>query len=571
MKRIATGVALLLLTTLLTGLAITLLWPADRPSQAAPAPPVGYLRVATEPPAATVTIDGQPWIAPPEIPAGSHTITLSAPGYEPVEYRLKVQPGQTVTLRGALLDTAPPDLAMEASPTLPAEGEVITVILELTDPGSGLAALDFAVDGEPLHTETMTGHPADRLELQIAALATGLHKIEARVTDAAGNSATAEIYVDVQPPAPTGPAVDLAALELPPPGQTVTAAESIPARPPSPAPTAPAAVQVVPTPISRAALYTETILIPTYGYTAALDHSGPRPRLDASRLTPPQPRPYRALILENDALRLVLLPELGGRLYQITDKATGEQLLYNNPVIKPTRWGPEDMNWWLAAGGIEWAYPVHEHGYAWAANWQYETAEGDEGVTVALRHTDEPTGLQAQVELFLPVQGRYFTLAPAVTNTGDSPAGAQLWLNAAFPAGPGQRLDFPAAQVKVHSAGEPEGLQPRQALAWQPELAGWGRWRTWFGAFAAPAGEGSLTVQGDGTTAALRRSFNPAEAPGLKFFTWGPDGPTGEWDGDPYFEVWGGLTADFDTYTNLRPGETRGWQEMWSVIDVEQD
>jgi len=567
-RKIIIGSLLFTLSTLLAGAVSLAWWPASQPpSQAAPAQ-VGYLRVETIPPAVEVQVDSQVWAAPPELPAGRHTIRLVAPGYEPAEYTLDVPVGQTVTLRGQLVDTTPPALTLTAFPTQPVVGADLTARFDLADSGSGLASLDFMVDEEALHTEPLTG-PADRLELEVAALGVGLHTLAAVLTDAAGNTVSRELYVDVQPePGPT-PSVDVATVALPEPGEEIAPAPvALPEPEVSPTPTSQPVVQVAPTPVAEAVSYTETVTIPAYGYTEALDTTGPRPRLDAAKVTPPQPRSFEAVILENDALRLTVLPELGGRLYQIVDKTTGQKILYNNPVIKPTPWGPAEMNWWLAVGGVEWAYPVEEHGYAWADAWQTVTSQTGEGVTLTLSHTDAPTQLAARVAIFLPTRGRYLIIAPTVTNQGDAPAQTQLWLNAALPAGPGQQVEFPATQVRVHSAGEAEGVTGGQVLPVQAGLTEWGHWQTWFGAFAAPTTAGTMSFHGDGNTVAIQRSFNPAETPGLKWFTWGPGGPAGEWGGTPYFEIWGGLTPDFDTYLNLPPGETRGWQEMWSVTDA---
>jgi len=33
------------------------------------------------------------------------------------------------------------------------------------------------------------------------------------------------------------------------------------------------------------------------------------------------------------------VPELGGRILRWTDRTTGRQLFYTNPVVKPTHWG----------------------------------------------------------------------------------------------------------------------------------------------------------------------------------------------------------------------------------------
>ena len=41
-------------------------------------------------------------------------------------------------------------------------------------------------------------------------------------------------------------------------------------------------------------------------------------------------RCYRSIVLENEFLRARFLPELGGRLISLTDKASGRDLLYQN-------------------------------------------------------------------------------------------------------------------------------------------------------------------------------------------------------------------------------------------------
>src|SRR4051812_581899 len=51
----------------------------------------------------------------------------------------------------------------------------------------------------------------------------------------------------------------------------------------------------------------------------------------------PVPVPVRwdAVHLENRWLRLVVLPELGGRIYAAHDRTRGYDFFYRNPVIKP--------------------------------------------------------------------------------------------------------------------------------------------------------------------------------------------------------------------------------------------
>lgn len=108
-------------------------------------------------------------------------------------------------------------------------------------------------------------------------------------------------------------------------------------------------------------------------------------------------RQFTAVILQNSTISLTVLPELGGRLYQIEDKATGRRLLYNNPVLKPTAWGWR--GWWLAAGGIEWAFPTDEHGLNEYRPWQYTTQTLSNTATITVSDVEDKTGLEVGVTL----------------------------------------------------------------------------------------------------------------------------------------------------------------------------
>ena len=44
---------------------------------------------------------------------------------------------------------------------------------------------------------------------------------------------------------------------------------------------------------------------------------------------------YKALILENDYLYVMILPELGGRIQRAYDKSNGYDFVYYNLVVKP--------------------------------------------------------------------------------------------------------------------------------------------------------------------------------------------------------------------------------------------
>ncbi|WP_022919117.1 DUF5107 domain-containing protein [Ruania albidiflava] len=70
----------------------------------------------------------------------------------------------------------------------------------------------------------------------------------------------------------------------------------------------------------------------------------------------PTTRTWDAIHLENEWLRVVVLPELGGRVHTVIDRSSGVDLFYSNPVVKPALVGLAGP--WLA-GGIEMNWPQH--------------------------------------------------------------------------------------------------------------------------------------------------------------------------------------------------------------------
>jgi len=65
---------------------------------------------------------------------------------------------------------------------------------------------------------------------------------------------------------------------------------------------------------------------------------------------------YTALFLENDYLKIMILPELGGRVHRAYDKIRNRDFVYYNQVIKPALVGLTGP--WIN-GGIEFNWPQH--------------------------------------------------------------------------------------------------------------------------------------------------------------------------------------------------------------------
>ncbi len=65
---------------------------------------------------------------------------------------------------------------------------------------------------------------------------------------------------------------------------------------------------------------------------------------------------YQAVYLENDFLKIMVLPEIGGRVHMALDKTNGYHFIYYNQVIKPALVGLAGP--WIS-GGIEFNWPQH--------------------------------------------------------------------------------------------------------------------------------------------------------------------------------------------------------------------
>lgn len=70
----------------------------------------------------------------------------------------------------------------------------------------------------------------------------------------------------------------------------------------------------------------------------------------------PIDRKWKAVWIENEFIRAMVLPEIGGRIHVLQDKTNGYDLIYNQPVIKPALVGLAGP--WIS-GGIEFNWPQH--------------------------------------------------------------------------------------------------------------------------------------------------------------------------------------------------------------------
>jgi len=295
-------------------------------------------------------------------------------------------------------------------------------------------------------------------------------------------------------------------------------------------------------------------------------------------------RTFTALVMENEYLRLTVLPELGGRIYQCVFKPTGHNQFYQNPVLKPTRWGPPEQGWWLAAGGMEWGLPVEEHGYETAMPWTYTTVTASDGVTVTVQDSTADDRLRASVDVYLPSGKSYFAVRPHIENPTGSPLNYKYWTNAILAPGgtnqPSGQLEFvlPVDRVTVHSRDKRWEELPGedQPMSWPIhnglDLSIYGHWSHYLGFFERPAAQKDfMGLYEHSVGEGMVRVYPSAIAQGAKAFGFGHGSEALDpelWtDGDSsYVELHGGVAPTFADSAFLGPRESIHWSEFWYPV-----
>jgi len=308
-------------------------------------------------------------------------------------------------------------------------------------------------------------------------------------------------------------------------------------------------------------------LIPAGPVPTAFDPDGVYPYVSYSETSHrPVLKQYRFVALENDRIKVVICPDLGGRVTSIVHKGSGKEALYVPDVVRPTRILPR---FGFVAGGIEVSFPIsHSPTQNDPVLYAIERTAGRVYVTCGERELR--FGMQWSVEYSLGAGDDFLTQRAVFHNPGGSPHPWMSWSNAAVPAGPDTEFHFPSGEVLSHSS-------KLETIDWQEsgpkresdirEMTGF-FWKTKaanaFGAFTPSRGTGLYHI----AAAAI--------SPGMKLWSYGV-GKDRAWAtlstarDDPYVEIQGGPMGDQSIKLELQPKETRWHSEFWIPSDKALD
>jgi hypothetical protein len=160
---------------------------------------------------------------------------------------------------------------------------------------------------------------------------------------------------------------------------------------------------------------------------------------------------YRALILENEHLRCVVLPDLGGHLYNCVDNANGADLFYANRSLRKAQIGYRGA--WVAFG-VEFNFPV-SHNWVSLSPVDFATRTNEDGsASIWVANVDRVYGMQWRVELRLRPGAAVLEQRVALYNPSPVRRRFYWWNNAGVRVRDESRIAYPMRFTASHGFRE---------------------------------------------------------------------------------------------------------------------
>jgi tetratricopeptide (TPR) repeat protein len=284
---------------------------------------------------------------------------------------------------------------------------------------------------------------------------------------------------------------------------------------------------------------------------------------------------YTMVYLENEYVKIGILPEIGGKVFEAIDKTNNYDFIYRQHVIKPALISL--LGAWIS-GGIEWDLPHHHRATSFLPM-QYKVEELPDGSkTVWVGELELRDRMGWCVGLTLHPGKSYLQASFRMVNRTPVPTSMLSFSNVAvhvddtyqviyppstqFVTYHGKRdfTTWPIATTKFNGADYTAGVD----VSWYKNHA------TASSMFAWNYQDDFFAGYDHGKNAGIMSIADHNAVPGKKFWTWG-NGPSGlaedhlltDSDG-PYIELMVGAYSDNQPdYTWLQPYETREWTQYW--------
>lgn len=160
---------------------------------------------------------------------------------------------------------------------------------------------------------------------------------------------------------------------------------------------------------------------------------------------------WKVVYLENEYLKIMILPELGGRIQRAYDKTNSYDFVYYNHVIKPALVGL--LGPWIS-GGIEFNWPQHHRPTTYMPV-DYELRENSDGSkSLIVNDVDQMYGTKGMASFTLYPGKAYIEIRGQLYNGTAMPQTFLWWANPAVPVNDDTQSIFPPSIHNVYDHGK---------------------------------------------------------------------------------------------------------------------
>ncbi len=163
----------------------------------------------------------------------------------------------------------------------------------------------------------------------------------------------------------------------------------------------------------------------------------------------PEPRAWKVIELENAFLKVMILPEIGGKIWNAVDKRTGRSFIYYNQVVK---FRDIAMRGPWTSGGIEANYGIIGHTPNVATPVDYVTRTNPDGsVSCIIGALDLLTRTPWRLEIRLGADAAAFSTTSFWYNASDLEQPYYSWMNAGIPVRGKLQFVYPGTSYLGHN------------------------------------------------------------------------------------------------------------------------
>lgn len=181
----------------------------------------------------------------------------------------------------------------------------------------------------------------------------------------------------------------------------------------------------------------------------------------------PVQKEWKVVELENDYIRVMILPEIGGKIWTAIEKKTGKAFIYYNHVVK---FRDVAMRGPWTSGGIESNFGIIGHTPNCATPVDYTTISRPDGsVSCVVGALDLLTRTPWRIDINLPANKAYFTTKSNWFNASGTEQPYYHWMNAGIRAVGDLEFVYPGTSFIGHEGetGEwPVNSKNGKAISW---------------------------------------------------------------------------------------------------------